>query len=228
MFQVAIDGPGGAGKSTISKAVAKKLGFIYIDTGAMYRTAALFCLRKGIVIEKNPVLCANAIDEIEIDISYQDGEQHIFLNSEDVSSSIRTPEVSMGASAISAIPEVRLKLVELQRTLAGSKNVIMDGRDIGTHVLPDAQVKIFLTAAPETRARRRYEELLEKGQNVTFEAVLSDMQLRDKNDSTREVSPLRPAEDSITLDTSNYTFSESVDAVISIISEKYTIQEGNR
>ncbi len=221
MFQVAIDGPGGAGKSSISRQAAKTLGFVYIDTGAMYRTAALFCLRRGIDIKKNPEQATRAVEQMNIDITYLEDGQHIFLNGEDVSGKIRTPEVSMGASDISAISAVRKQMVEIQRKLASSKNVIMDGRDIGTHVLPDAQVKIFLTASSEVRAKRRYEELLEKGQPCDFETVLSDMKARDRQDETRAVSPLKPAEDSIRLDTSDLSFSESLQAVVDIINEKY-------
>ena len=222
MFQVAIDGPGGAGKSTISKAAAKKLGFVYIDTGAMYRTAALFCLRQGINIKNTPDLAAKAVDTIDIDIDYKEDGQHIFLNGEDVSGLIRTPEVSMGASDVSAIPAVRVKLVELQRNLASTKNVIMDGRDIGTSVLPNAPLKIFLTASAETRAKRRFDELTEKGTPCTFDEVLKDMCKRDKNDSTRAVSPLKPAEDSVILDTSELSFEESLSAVLALVKERYT------
>ena len=221
MFQVAIDGPGGAGKSTISKAAAKALGFVYIDTGAMYRAAALFCLRKGIDIKNEPDLAAKAVDTIDIDIDYKEDGQHIFLNGEDVSALIRTPEVSMGASNVSAIPAVRVKLVELQRNLASTKNVIMDGRDIGTSVLPNAPLKIFLTASAETRAKRRFDELVAKGETCTYEEVLNDMELRDKNDSTRAVSPLKPAEDSVMLDTSDLSFEESLDAVLKLVKDRY-------
>lgn len=220
MFQVAIDGPGGAGKSSISKAAAKELGFVYIDTGAMYRAAALYCQRQGIPIKKDTLSAELAVDTITIDIAYAADGQHIFLNGEDVSEAIRTPEVSMGASDVSSIPAVRLKMVELQRALASSKNVIMDGRDIGTHVLPDAQVKIFLTASAEVRAKRRYDELVQKGQAVSYEDVLAEMMQRDKNDETRAVSPLRPAEDSIQLDTSALDFDGALAAVLQIIKEK--------
>lgn len=221
MFKVAIDGPSGAGKSTISRAAAMKLGLVYIDTGAMYRAAALFCLRQGIDIKKDPDGAAAAVDTIRIDIDYQEDGQHIYLNGEDVSEEIRTPEVSMGASNVSAIGEVREKLVSLQQSLASSKNVIMDGRDIGTKVLPDAQVKIFLTASVEDRAERRFNELAAKGKSVTFEAVLKDIIKRDKNDETRAVSPLKPAQDSILLDTSGCTFEEALQAILDIIEQKY-------
>lgn len=220
MFKVAIDGPGGAGKSTISKAAAKELGFVYIDTGAMYRAAALYCLRQGISIRENPAEAAQVVDAISIDIAYQEDGQHIFLNDEDVTDKIRTPEVSMGASDVSAIPAVRARLVALQRKLADEKNVIMDGRDIGTHVLPDAQVKIFLTADASVRAKRRHAELLEKGTAVSYEEVLSDILKRDKNDETRAVSPLVPAADSVRLDTGNLSFDQSLAAVLSLITER--------
>ena len=220
MFKVAIDGPGGAGKSTISKAAAKKLGFVYIDTGAMYRTAALFCLRQGIAIRENPEAAAKAVDTISIDIAYQEDGQHIFLNGEDVTDKIRTPLVSMGASDISAIPAVRERLVAFQRKLADEKNVIMDGRDIGTKVLPDAQVKIFLTADAAVRAKRRHKELLEKGAEISYEEVLSDIIKRDKNDETRAVSPLVPAEDSILLDTGEMDFDQSLASVLALIKDK--------
>ncbi len=220
MFKVAIDGPGGAGKSTISKAAAKELGFVYIDTGAMYRAAALYCLRQGISIRENPAAAAQAVDAISIDIAYQEDGQHIFLNGEDVTEKIRTPEVSMGASDVSAIPAVRERLVAFQRKLADEKNVIMDGRDIGTKVLPDAQVKIFLTADASVRAKRRHAELLEKGAAVSYEEVLSDILKRDKNDETRAVSPLVPAADSVILDTGDLDFDQSLAAVLSLITER--------
>ncbi len=225
MIQIAIDGPGGAGKSSISKAAAKELGFVYIDTGAMYRTAALYCLRQGIDIRKEPEKAQSAVETVRIDMDYQEDGQHIYLNGEDVSEKIRTPEVSMGASDVSAIPAVRVKMVELQRNLASSKNVIMDGRDIGTHVLPDATVKIFLTASAQVRAKRRFDELTAKGQTVAYEDVLAEMLQRDHNDETRAVSPLRPAEDSILLDTSELDFAGSLQAVLSIVKEK-TDKEG--
>lgn len=220
MFKIALDGPSGAGKSTIARTVARKLGFVYIDTGAMYRAAALACLRQGVDIKANPQQAINIVDKISIDIDYVDGEQRIFLDAEDVSDKIRTPEVSMGASDVSAIGAVREKLVALQRQLAGTKNVIMDGRDIGTHVLPDADVKVFLTASPEIRAERRYKELIEKGTNTTMAEVLADIKRRDEQDSTRAVSPLRRADDAVELDTSLLTFDESVASVLELINNK--------
>ena len=220
MFKVAIDGPSGAGKSTIAKTVAKTLGFVYIDTGAMYRACALACLSCGVDIKANPEKAIEIVNNISIDIDYIDGAQRIFLNGEDVSDKIRTPEVSMGASDVSAIGEVRKKLVTLQRELAGTKNVIMDGRDIGTHVLPDAEAKIFLTASPEVRAKRRYKELIEKGTDTDFETVLSDIKLRDHQDETRAASPLKKADDAVLLDTSELSFDESVASVLDIINDK--------
>lgn len=220
MFNIAIDGPSGAGKSTIARTVAKKLGFIYIDTGAMYRAAALACINCGINIKENPDDAIDIVNNISIDIDYIDGVQRIFLNGDDVSEKIRTPEISMGASDVSAIGDVRKKLVLLQRKLSGTKNVIMDGRDIGTHVLPDADVKIFLTASPEIRAKRRHKELLEKGITESFEQVLDDIKKRDNQDRTRTASPLVQAEDATLLDTSELSFDESVEAVLNLINNK--------
>ncbi len=218
MIKVAIDGPSGAGKSTVSKAVAKKLGYVYVDTGAMYRAAALGCICGDVDIKKNPKAAAEMVSYMNIDIKYsEDGSQLIFLDRENVTDHIRTPEVSIGASDISKIPEVRLKLVEIQRRLGNLNNVIMDGRDIGTYVFPDADVKIFLTASPEERARRRQKELLEKGQSCSFEEVLEDMRYRDENDSTRAFAPLVPAEDSIRIETDGMSFEESVQKVLDTI-----------
>ncbi|MBQ3226828.1 MAG: (d)CMP kinase [Clostridia bacterium] len=221
MIKIAIDGPSGAGKSTVSKALAKKLGYIYVDTGAMYRAAALGCITAEIDIKNNPERAAEMVSYMNIDIKYgDDGSQLIFLDRENVTDFIRTPEVSIGASDISKIPDVRLKLVDIQRKLGEQSNVIMDGRDIGTYVFPDADVKIFLTATDEERARRRHKELLEKGQTVTFEEVLEDMRYRDKNDSTRAFAPLKPAEDSVLVETDGLSFEESVEKVQSIILER--------
>lgn len=221
MFKVAIDGPGGAGKSTIAKALAKELGFVYIDTGAMYRAVALYCIRQGIDIKNDPDGVCAAIQSLQVDIDHQDDGQHIYVNGEDVSDYIRTPEISMGASAVSAIGGVREKLVSLQRALADAKNVVMDGRDIGTKVLPDAQVKIFLTAKAEVRAKRRFDELVLKGnKDVSYDAVLQDMVQRDTNDSSRAISPLVPAEDSILLDTSEMDFDQALQSAKNIVGEK--------
>lgn len=206
-MQVAIDGPTGAGKSTISRAVAKELGFLYIDTGAMYRAIGYKAGRLGIADEDEIV---RMTQKTELTIELQGGDQHILLDGEDVTDRIRTPEVSMAASRVSAIAGVRSALVELQRRIAGKSNVIMDGRDIGTVVLKDAEVKIFLTASCEVRAKRRFDEMLEKGQDADFESVLKDMQERDYNDSHRAASPLKKAEDAILCDTTDKTLEESV------------------
>ena len=213
MTKIAIDGPAGAGKSSISKKVAKALGYIYIDTGAMYRTVGLKAVRCGIDTKDSEGV-ASILPALDIDIRHEGVEQHIFLDGENVSDQIRTPEISMAASNVSAIPAVRVALVDLQRKLAENHDVVMDGRDIGSFVLPDAEVKIFLTASVDARAQRRYKELLEKGETVDFEAVREDMIIRDKQDSTRAVSPLVVAEGATVIDTSKLTFEESVNAVI--------------
>ena len=213
MTKIAIDGPAGAGKSSISKKVAKALGYIYIDTGAMYRTVGLKAVRCGIDTKDSEGV-ASILPTLDIDIRHEGVEQHIFLDGENVSDQIRTPEISMAASNVSAIPAVRVALVDLQRKLAENHDVVMDGRDIGSFVLPDAEVKIFLTASVDARAQRRYKELLEKGETVDFEAVREDMILRDKQDSTRAVSPLVVADGATVIDTSKLNFEESVDAVI--------------
>ena len=218
-IKVAIDGPSGAGKSTIAKAASAKLGFVYVDTGALYRTVALNAIRKG-ADTKIPEQVIPTLSGLEVSLGFVDGAQHVYLNGEDVSSLIRTPEISMGASAASAIPEVRKFLFSLQRDIADKNNCIMDGRDIGTVVLPDAQVKIFLTASPEIRAKRRYKELVEKGQSVVYEDVLADVIERDYNDSHREIAPLKATEESIIVDTSELSLEESIDAIISAIEEK--------
>ena len=220
MINIAIDGPSGAGKSTIAKKAAAKLGYIYIDTGAMYRTVGLYLNRLGINIKAEKEKVINSLSGINIDIKYENGEQHIFLNGKDVSSLIRTPEISMAASDSGTVLEIREKMTHLQRNLAKNNNCIMDGRDIGTFVLPDADVKIFLTADVRVRAERRYRELTEKGEQVKFEDVLSGMVLRDKNDSTREFMPLKKADDAILIDTSDLSLDESVDAVIKCIGDR--------
>lgn len=214
-MKIAIDGPAGAGKSTISKAVAEKLGFIYIDTGAMYRAVGLSAVRNGIdTSDAEGVI--SLLGDINIELSYNEKGQQIFLNGENVSADIRMPEISSAASNVAVIPEVRLKLVELQRQLASQNDVLMDGRDIGTYVLPDAEVKIFLTASVEERAARRYRELLEKGVDVDFSDVKADIISRDKNDSEREFAPLKPADDSITVDNTNLNIQQSVDEICRI------------
>ncbi len=218
-ISVALDGPAGAGKSTIAKRAAKELDYIYVDTGALYRTIGLAASRKGV----EPVASKevdNLLDEIKVDLTFnENGDQAVLLNGEDVSGLIRTPEASMMASKISAIPSVRAYLLDLQRNMAKTHNVIMDGRDIGTVVLPNAQIKIFLTASPEARATRRYKELCEKGMDVKYEDILQDVITRDYNDSHRETAPLKPADDSILVDTTELDFEQSVQKIISIIKE---------
>lgn len=219
-MKIAIDGPAGAGKSTISKRAAAELGFIYIDTGAMYRAVALFMLRQGIDTKNDEKGIEALLSRVDIDICHVDGEQRVFLCGEDVSDKIRTPEVSVGASNVAVFPAVRTKLTELQRGLANKYNVIMDGRDIGTCVLPDAEVKIFLTASVDARAQRRLLELTEKGIESNFEDVKRDMEYRDKNDSERKCAPLRAAEDSTTVDTTNYNLEESIELVLQQIRKR--------
>lgn len=217
MINVAIDGPAGAGKSTISKGAAKELGFIYVDTGALYRTIALCAVRNGIIDNSEEVV--KMLDEIEVRLGFENGVQCVYLNGEEVSPYIRTPEISMGASKVSAIPKVREYLLDLQRNIAKENNVIMDGRDIGTVVLPNAECKIFLTATPECRAKRRYKELIEKGEDVKYEDVLADVNERDYNDSHREIAPLKPSEESVIADTSELSLDESVALIVKIIKE---------
>lgn len=218
-MNIAIDGPAGAGKSTIARAAAKTLGYIYVDTGALYRAVGVYSLRKGLDT-KNPETVAATLSHIQVELKFQDGVQHVFLNGEDVSEEIRTPKASMAASDVSAVPAVRQFLFDLQRDIAAKNNCIMDGRDIGTVVLPGAEVKIFLTASPEARAVRRFRELQEKGATDTYEEVLADLAERDYNDSHRAVAPLKPAEDSVLVDTSALTLSESMEKVIEVIKEK--------
>ena len=216
---IAIDGPAGAGKSTIAKAAAKHLGFIYVDTGAMYRAIGLNCLRNGIDPTDAQAVTALLADTKVSLARDEQKNQLVILNGEDVSGFIRTPEVSMAASRASAIPEVRAFLLSLQRDMAKEYDVIMDGRDIGTVVLPDAKVKIFLTASAEIRARRRYDELIEKGEDVKYEDVLADVIERDNNDMNRPIAPLKPAQDSVLCDTSELTLEESIDLLIKTIEE---------
>lgn len=219
MISVAIDGPAGAGKSTIAKTVSKKLGFIYVDTGALYRTIGLKFMNEGYDEDLNCDI-NKILDGTKVDIKFIDGEQRVFLNGKDVSELIRTPKASLMASAVSAKPEVRAFLLEMQRRLARENNVIMDGRDIGTVVLPDATVKIFLTASAEERANRRYKELIEKGMEVNYADVLADIEKRDYNDSHRDIAPLKPAEDSVLADTSKNNLEQSVELILSIINER--------
>ncbi len=219
MLRIAIDGPGGAGKSSLAKAVAKSLGIIYVDTGALYRTIGLYMLNNGIdPTDENAV--SEKLDSFTLDIAFVDGKQQILLDGVDVGDSIRTPEVSMAASAVSAIPSVRAYLLQTQKDIASKNNVIMDGRDIGTVIIPDAEVKIFLTASPEARAKRRHKELLSRGVEITYQQVYDEMVLRDKNDSTRAIAPCVPAKDAIILDNSKLTPEGTVKKVLKIIKKR--------
>ena len=214
-FNIAIDGPAGAGKSTIAKRAAKELSFIYVDTGAMYRSIALGLLRGDIDIEDTQAL-EKALEQIEVSIGYENHEQQVFLNQENVSGLIRTEEVSRMASAASAKPQVRAKLTELQRSLARREDVLMDGRDIGTMILPDAQLKIYLTASVHTRALRRYKELIERGEDCSLEDIEKDIEERDYRDMHRETAPLCQAEDAVLIDSSEMTIDEVVERIISL------------
>lgn len=214
-YNVAIDGPAGAGKSTIAKLVAKEKGYIYVDTGAMYRGLAIHFLDKGIQkgeIEKVIEACKDA----EVTIAYEDGVQHVYLNGKDITARLRNEEVGNMASVTSAIPEVRKKLLELQQNLAKTQDVIMDGRDIGTCVLPDADVKIYLTASVETRAKRRYQELLEKGEPCNLEEIAHDIEERDNRDMNREIAPLKQADDAVLVDSSDMTIEEVVQTIVDL------------
>ena len=219
MTKIAIDGPAGAGKSTISKKVAKELGFVYIDTGAMYRTVGLKAVMCGIDTKDEEGVCS-LIEDLDIDIKHEGVEQKIYLDGADVSEKIRTPEISMAASNVSAIPRVREALVNLQRKLSENHDVVMDGRDIGSYVLPDAEIKIFLTASVDARAKRRFDELLLKGENVTFEKVREEMEIRDRNDSTRKASPLIVADGAEVIDTSELSLLESIKVVTDYVRSK--------
>ncbi len=216
---IAIDGPSGAGKSSIAKALSRKLGIIYVDTGAIYRTVGLYVFRNNVDSKDAPKIIS-MLPEITVKLAYVDGTQHIYLNGEDVSGLIRTETISKYASDVSAIPEVRAFLLSLQRDMAKENSVIMDGRDIGTVVLPDAEVKIFLTASAEVRAQRRYKELVEKGEKVVFEDVLAAIITRDTNDSSRATAPLKAADDAVILDSSDINAEQTLNAVIDIINSK--------
>ena len=217
IISIAIDGPAGAGKSTMAKTLAKKQGIMYLDTGAMYRAFGLYMLRKGAA--NDPAAVAASIDGADIDVRFVDGAQRIFLSGEDVTDAIREPEVSMAASDVSAVPEVRERMVALQRKIAEGHSVVMDGRDIGTKVLPNATLKVYLDASPEVRARRRCQELSEKGMPEPYEKVLKEIMDRDYQDTHRAASPLRPADDAVRLDTSDLTIDESVAAIERLIEE---------
>lgn len=214
-YTVAIDGPAGAGKSTIAKAVAKKMNLIYVDTGAMYRAMALFMLREKVALDDKEAVIAKC-QQADITIRYEDGVQVVLLNGENVNNSLRTEEVGNAASAISPVPQVREKLVELQRQLAAGSDCIMDGRDIGTCVLPNAQCKIYLTASSKVRAKRRFEELTAKGEVCDIEKIQADIEERDYRDMHRETSPLKQAEDAVLVDTSDMTIEEVIDKIISL------------
>ena len=218
-INIAIDGPAGAGKSTIAKTVSKELGYIYVDTGALYRTVGLNVLRLG-KDTRNEADVVPTLEGLNVSLRFVNGEQRVFLGDEDVSEAIRQNEVSMAASNVSAIPKVREFLFDLQRDIAKKNNCIMDGRDIGTVVLPDAKIKIFLTATDEDRAKRRFDELVSKGQDVPFEKVLSDMRERDRNDSQRATAPLAAAEDAITVDTTGNTLEKSVEVLKKLVNER--------
>ena len=213
-YNVAVDGPDGAGKSTIAKLVAKKKGYIYVDTGAMYRGLAIHFLKKGIDPDDKDAV-AEACDDADVKIGYENGIQQVWVNGENITSLLRTEEVGNMASKTSAIPAVREKLLELQRSLARNEDVIMDGRDIGTNILPNADVKIYLTASVETRAKRRYDELREKGEECSLEDISRDIQERDERDMNRETAPLKKAEDAILVDSSDMTIQEVVDTICS-------------
>ena len=216
MIRIAIDGPGGAGKSSVAKAVSKALGIIYVDTGALYRNIGLFMLDSGID-PKDSSSVISALDKFTLELKFENGKQVILLNGVDRGDDIRTPKASMAASAVSAIPEVREYLLEMQRNTAKKNSVIMDGRDIGTVILPDAEVKIFLTASAKARAMRRHKELAAKGSDITFEQVYNEMVERDKNDSTREVAPAVPAEEAIMVDNSGLTVDETFEKILEIV-----------
>lgn len=224
-YNIAIDGPAGAGKSTIARKAAQKLGFVYVDTGAMYRAMALYVLRKG--IDPNDQQAVEALcPEMEISLQYKDGVQQVLLNGEDVSDQIRTEEVSATASAVSACGAVRSHLLELQRELARTRDVIMDGRDIGTCVLPHAQTKIYLTAGSHVRALRRFKELEEKGQMCNLEEIEQDIIERDYRDTHREIAPLRQAEDAVLLDSSSMTIDQVVEAILEAAGQRGLNREG--
>ena len=219
MIQIAIDGPGGAGKSTVAKALPKSLGIVYVDTGALYRTVGVAALSRGLDT-KDAAALESLLPEIEIDVRFENGVQSVYLNGENLGDRIRTPEASMAASNVSAIPAVRAFLLDTQRRIAQKNHVVMDGRDIGTVILPDAPVKIFMTASPEARARRRTLELREKGMEVRYEDVLREMNERDAQDSGRAIAPAIPAADAVMLDNSDLDIDGTVDAVIAVMKEK--------
>ncbi len=218
-MNIAIDGPGGSGKSVLARNIARRLGLIYVDTGALYRTVGLNACRRGVAMDDRMGI-VSSLDGIAVELKYENGEQHVYLCGEDVGGLIRTPEISMYASAVSSVPEVRAFLDSTQRALVAKGGVVMDGRDIGTVIMPDADVKIFLFASPEHRAERRYEELLARGEKVTYEEVLSDINKRDRADRERETAPAIPADDAVMLDNSGFMPEDTFRAAIRIINEK--------
>lgn len=219
MISIAIDGPSGAGKSTLARNIAARLGYIYVDTGALYRALGLKLKNKGVEVTDEKSV-KDVLKTTDVRLEFKGGEQRVILDNEDVSDIIRTPEVSSAASQFSALPAVRAHLLELQRNMAKTDNIIMDGRDIGTVVLPNADIKIFLSASPEDRAKRRFDELISKGQDVKYEDVLADMIKRDYDDTHREVSPLKKAEDATDFDTTGNTFEQSVELLYNFIKSK--------
>lgn len=219
MFNIAIDGPAGAGKSSIAKEVSGRLGFIYVDTGALYRTVALNAIRQGIDLNDADAVIST-LDDVDIQLAFEDGSQKVLLNGEDVSSKIRTEEVSAGASKVSAIPKVREFLFDLQKNIAAKNDCLMDGRDIGTVVLPNADLKVFLTASPEERAQRRYKQNLERGMEADYNQILKEVNERDYQDTHRDIAPLKQADDAVLLDTTDMTFDEVVDYLLKLVEEK--------
>lgn len=219
MFNIAIDGPAGAGKSSIAKEAAKQLGFIYVDTGALYRTVALNAIRQGADLN-DPDAVVGTLNGADISLAFENGSQKVLLNGEDVSSEIRTEEISAGASKVSAIPKVREFLFDLQKNIAANNNCLMDGRDIGTVVLPNADLKVFLTAAPEERARRRYQQNLDLGMDADYDKILEEVNQRDYQDTHREIAPLRQADDAVLLDTTDLNFDEVVDKLLKLVEER--------
>ena len=220
-INIAIDGPSGAGKSTSARAAAEALGFIYVDTGALYRAVGVAALKRDIPT-KDAKAVADMLPELAITLRFENGEQKVYLNGEDVSKTIRLPEASMAASDVSALPAVRAFLLDLQKTLARENDCVMDGRDIGTVVLPEAQLKIYLTASAEERANRRYKELVQRGTPVEYEKLLAEIEQRDYNDSHRAISPLKPADDAVIIDSSHMPFEEVVAAVVALARELKT------
>ncbi len=219
MFNIAIDGPAGAGKSSIAKEAARRLGFIYVDTGALYRTVALNAIRNNVSLN-DPAAIAETLPNAKISLAFADGTQRVMLNGEDVSEQIRTPDVSAGASKVSAVPAVRQYLFDLQKNLAAENDCLMDGRDIGTVVLPNAQLKVFLTASPEERARRRWNQLKEAGTEADYDEILKDVNQRDYQDTHREIAPLKQADDAILLDTTHMNFEEVVAELLRLTEER--------